>query len=106
MSKNIPPEPPVGTWVKDKHGGTSLRYAEGWGQPGTMPFGRWEAMWEARGPLVECGPWGRELNTKTLTIRVTKEEWDWLQAKLAEEPKALPGIRKLLQEKSPWDEKN
>lgn len=57
-----PPEPPVGTWVKDRHGGTSYRQAGGgWGQPGVMPFGRWEAMWEARGPLVACGPWGADL---------------------------------------------
>lgn len=60
----VPPEPPVGTWVKDRHGGTSLRYAAGWGEPGIMPFGRWEAMWLARGPLVECGPWGAPLETE------------------------------------------
>jgi DNA (cytosine-5)-methyltransferase 1 len=24
--------------------------------------GRWEAMWEARGPLVECDPWGAQQN--------------------------------------------
>lgn len=56
-----PPEPPVGTWMRDKHGGLSLRYAEGWGLPGFMPFGKWEAMWASRGPYVECGPWGEPL---------------------------------------------
>lgn len=56
----IPPEPPIGTWVKDRFGGVSLRYKEGWGEPGFWPVGIWEAMWEARGPLVECPPWGRE----------------------------------------------
>lgn len=59
---DVPPEPPVGTWVKDRHGGTSYRQSGGgWGEPGIMPLGRWEAMWRARGPLIECGPWGREM---------------------------------------------
>lgn len=56
-----PLEPPVGTWVRDRFGGTSMRQpGGGWGAPGTMPLGKWEAMWAARGPLVECAPWGRE----------------------------------------------
>lgn len=59
-----PPEPPVGTWVRDRFGGISYRQREGWGQPGIMPFGIWEAMWEARGPLIECGPWGNDEQTK------------------------------------------
>jgi hypothetical protein len=59
----VPPEPPVGTWVRDRFGGTSFhQQGGGWGDPGTMPFGKWEAMWLARGPLVECGPWGRALS--------------------------------------------
>lgn len=62
--KAIPPEPPVGTWVKDRFGATSQRRTyqglTGWGEPGIMPFGEWKAMWKARGPLVECGPWGRD----------------------------------------------
>jgi hypothetical protein len=60
-SKGFHPEPPVGTWMRDRFGGSTQRQAEGWGQPGMMPFGKWEAMWEARGPYVECGPWGRDL---------------------------------------------
>lgn len=58
----IPVEPPVGTWVKDRHGAASVRNKDGWA-PALTGFyggGRWEAMWEARGPLVECGPYGRE----------------------------------------------
>ena len=51
-------EPPVGSWVRDKHGATSCRQEDGWGQPGMMSFGRWEAMWDARGPYELCGPWG------------------------------------------------
>lgn len=58
---STPPEPPVGTWVRDRHGGLSMRQEGGWGEPGIMPFGKWEAMWEARGPYVVCGPWGAPL---------------------------------------------
>ncbi len=55
-------EPPIGTWVKDRHGGTTMRHENGrWAPPGSEPFAIWEAMWDARGPLVECGPWGRAL---------------------------------------------
>jgi hypothetical protein len=64
--KNIPlwREPPVGAWVKDRHGEVHQRRIDpdgrdGWGLPGFYSFGKWEAMWEARGPLVECGPWGQ-----------------------------------------------
>jgi hypothetical protein len=57
-----PEEPPVGTWVKDRVGAAHHRgKGGGWGQPGFYYLGEWNAMWEARGPLVECGPWGREL---------------------------------------------
>lgn len=56
----VPAEPPVGTWVKDRFGATHVRQAKGWGSPGTVPFGKWDAMWQARGPLVECGPWGQD----------------------------------------------
>ena len=57
-----PPEPPVGTWVRDKHGAVSVRNRDGWAPApsGFFGTGRWEAMWQARGPLVECAPWGRE----------------------------------------------
>jgi hypothetical protein len=58
----VPPEPPVGTWVRDRHGGTSQRQREGWAAPGIVPLGRWPDMWKARGPLVPCGPWGAELS--------------------------------------------
>lgn len=56
-------EPPLGSWVKDKHGATSMRRIDadgndGWGQPGFYSYGKWSAMWEARGPYVLCGPWG------------------------------------------------
>lgn len=58
----VPAEPPIGTWVKDRHGGVSMHHnGGGWAPKGCMPFGRWEAMWAARGPLVECGPWGADL---------------------------------------------
>lgn len=61
-----PPEPPVGTWVKDRFGASHMRRIDalgndGWGEPGFYSFGKWQAMWEGRGPLVECGPWGSEL---------------------------------------------
>lgn len=62
----IPPEPPLGTWVKDRYGGYSQRRIDadgrdGWGEPGFYSGGVWSAMWKARGPLVECGPWGASL---------------------------------------------
>ena len=66
-------EPPVGTWVRDKHGTTSYRQmGGGWGQPGMMPLGRWEAMWDARGPYELCGPWGRALSENTNEQEGTK----------------------------------
>lgn len=56
-----PPEPPVGTWVRDRFGGLSKHQkGGGWGEPGFEPFGVWSAMWQTRGPLEICGPWGRE----------------------------------------------
>lgn len=56
-----PPEPPVGTWVKDRHGAVHYRKEDGWAPAptGFYAFGKWTAMWASRGPLVECGPWGR-----------------------------------------------
>lgn len=60
-----PPEPPVGTWVKDRQGSVSVRRVsggiDGWAPPNMMPFGKWQAMWNAHGPLVVCGPYGAEL---------------------------------------------
>jgi hypothetical protein len=57
-----PEEPARGAWVKDRFGAVHQRSPSGgWGQPGLYGFGKWELMWQARGPLVECGPWGREL---------------------------------------------
>jgi hypothetical protein len=57
-----PPEPPIGTWVKDRHGASFMRINDrGWGAgPNGYPGAQWSSMWEARGPLVECGPWGAE----------------------------------------------
>lgn len=62
-----PPEPPRGTWVKDRYGGTHVRIVDITGRDGWAPapsafyaFGNWNAMWEARGPLEVCGPWGSE----------------------------------------------
>lgn len=61
----IPPPPPIGRWVKDRYGAAHIRTPDGnWASaPSREGFGKWEAMWEARGPLTECGPWGREINT-------------------------------------------
>jgi hypothetical protein len=53
-----PPEPPIGTWVRDRWGGVTKRHDDGWGTPGSLYLGRWEEMWNARGPLVPCLPWG------------------------------------------------
>ena len=64
---STPPEPPIGTWVKDRHGAAMLRHVDsdgndGWAPaPNFMALANWKAMWERRGPLVECGPYGREL---------------------------------------------
>lgn len=60
----IPPEPPVGTWVKDRHGGTHYRVDNGrWAAAPTGFYagGVWADMWTARGPLVVCGPYGGAL---------------------------------------------
>lgn len=58
----VPAEPPVGAWVKDKHGAAHYRTTAGWAAAptGFYPGGKWSAMWEARGPLVECGPYGAD----------------------------------------------
>lgn len=55
-----PTEPPVGTWVRDRFGGTHYRRPDGWAcaPTGFYAFGVWSAMWAARGPLIECGPYG------------------------------------------------
>jgi hypothetical protein len=59
----VKPEPAIGTWVKDRFGGVHVRVTDGgWAaSPSTRGFARWEPMWEARGPLVECGAWGAPL---------------------------------------------
>ena len=66
-SAPVPPEPPVGTWVRDRHGATAVRVVDSTGHDGwaPAPFGfyacaKWDAMWRGRGPLVECGPWGAD----------------------------------------------
>jgi hypothetical protein len=49
----IPPEPPVGTRVRDKTGALVRRYSNGlWAQPGCVPLAQWEPMWQAWGPLT------------------------------------------------------
>ena len=55
-----PPEPPVGTWVRNRQGRASVRVNEGWAPAefGFFGAGSWEAMWAAHGPLVKCGPHG------------------------------------------------
>jgi hypothetical protein len=35
-----------------------MRGQDGWAPPGFIQCAKWDAMWKARGPLVECGPWG------------------------------------------------
>lgn len=62
----IPTEPKLGTWVRDKYGAISVRIIDsdkrdGWAPAPTGFYagGQWEAMWHARGPLVECNEWGR-----------------------------------------------
>lgn len=58
----VPPEPPIGSWVKDKYGIAHYHQSdEGWGDPGFYATGRWAAMWAARGPMTPCGPGGRDL---------------------------------------------
>ena len=58
----VPPEPPVGTWMKDRYGAASIRNPDGWAPAATGFFGtgRWEGMWQARGPYVPCGPYGKD----------------------------------------------
>lgn len=53
-----PPEPPRGTWIRDKYGALSVRIIDsdkrdGWApaEHGFYATGRWDAMWRARGPL-------------------------------------------------------
>lgn len=59
VSGPVPEEPPRGTWVKDRFGRVHLRLRDGWTAGREFhTFARWEPMWEARGPLVECEPWG------------------------------------------------
>lgn len=76
--KNPPPEPPIGTWVKDKYGGTTKRHpGGGWGPPAFFPAARWAPMWAARGPLTICGPWGAPLEEvapeEEVRERITKD---------------------------------
>lgn len=59
----VPPEPPVGSWVKDRFGATHKRMTlEGWGTPGFYASGRWAAMWAARGPLTPCDSRGNPID--------------------------------------------
>ena len=61
-----PEQPPIGSWVKDCRGRASVRVVDSDGRDGWAPSphgfyacGKWEAMWEAWGPLELCGPYGR-----------------------------------------------
>lgn len=78
-----PPEPDQGTWTIDRWGGVSQLRGEGWGEPGIMPFGKWEVMWEARGPLLECGPWGAPLERDPSEVASTGRQDDVKSAKIA-----------------------
>lgn len=50
-----PPEPRIGTYIRDRFGGVALRHKNGnWAPSGCMPLALWDPMWAARGPLVEC----------------------------------------------------
>lgn len=71
---NPPPEPGVGTWMRDRYGATTMRQESGWGQPGVMPLGRWTVMWATRGPYVECGPWGTDLPASAPAVDETTTE--------------------------------
>lgn len=64
-------------WVKDKHGASFERVAAGWrAGPGFYPTGVWEAMWDARGPLTLCGPYGTDLeNSDDQNAREHKERY-------------------------------
>lgn len=64
-TEDMPPEPPAGTWVRDRHGATTLRQGAGWAPPGFFPLVKWEKLWKARGPLVVCEPWGLESREPT-----------------------------------------
>ena len=71
------PEPPLGTWVRDQHGGVFQRRFDadgndGWGLPGFASSGVWEEHWEAHGPLIECGPWGAPRRTSVAPTGSTR----------------------------------
>lgn len=58
----VPPEPPIGTYVRDRFGGVTKRHRNGlWAPPGCAPTARWDAMWAARGPLELCGRDGQPI---------------------------------------------
>ena len=70
-------EPPLGTWVRDRHGGVFQRRFDadgndGWGLPGFASSGVWEEHWEAHGPLIECGPWGAPRRTSAAPTGSTR----------------------------------
>jgi hypothetical protein len=60
----VPPEPPLGSWVRDRHGAVVTRHIDqdgndGWSPgPGFLALAKWRSMWRARGPLTPCGPYG------------------------------------------------
>ena len=70
-------EPPLGTWVRDRHGGVFQRRFDadgndGWALPGFASRGVWEEHWEAHGPLIECGPWGAPRRTSAAPTGSTR----------------------------------
>jgi len=61
MTEYVTEEPPVGQWVIDSWGAISKRMAHGgWGLPGFMALGEWNAMLVARGPMEICAEWGSD----------------------------------------------
>lgn len=74
MTLPAPAEPPIGTWVRDRHGASHVRITDpdgrtGWAASpsGMYAFGLWPDMWTARGPLAVCGPYGDALTPDTWT---------------------------------------
>lgn len=89
----VPTEPPVGTWVKDRFGGTHVRIEDsdgniGWSASptGFYAFGKWAPMWESRGPLVECGPWGAELPEPHDFVPNDIEQLRWAKCETCGQP--------------------
>jgi hypothetical protein len=49
----VPPQPPIGTTVRDKTGALITRAKDGhWGESGMVPLASWEPLYRKWGPLV------------------------------------------------------